>query len=172
MKELRKICFLKTNRYNHAIHISIKEIKDSLFDKYSMDITVYDISLLKKDDYFNSFINTLVHFFMEYTKENRPESIYIPSEVEIISLDDGFIDAYYDSKFANEKDKMLYLTKGFDISKSIISYNISSPNTLELKFSSMYCINEKNISSSIWDICNCEVKNSFKDIILKYTTSI
>lgn len=172
MKGLRKICFLKTNRYNHAIHISINELSNNLLEKYNMEITFYDIKLLKKDDYFNEFINIMLHFFMEYTKDNRPEPIYIPSQVEIISLDDGFIDAYYDSQFANEKDEILYLTKGFDISKPIITYDIDLPNTIEIRFNSMYCINEKNVSSSIWEVCDNEIRDLFKDVLLNSLNSI
>lgn len=172
MKKLREIYFLKTNRYNHAIHILIHELDDNVLEKYNMEITFSDIKILKKDEYFNDFINATMRFFMEYTKGNRPEPIYIPSQVEIISLDDGFIDAYYDSKFASEKDEVLHLTQGFDINKSIITYNIDMPNIIELRFNSMYCKNEKNILNSIWEVSKGEIKELFKETLLNKINGI
>lgn len=166
MKRLREIYFLKSNRYNHAIHISINELDNNVLEKYNMEITFSDIKILRKDEYFNDFINAITHFFMEFTKGNRPDPVYIPSQVEIISLDDGFVDAYYDSKFADEKDEILHLTQGYEISKSIISYDIELPNIIELRFNSMYCKNERNIINSIWEISNYEIKELFKESIL------
>lgn len=166
MKKLREIYFLKTNRYNHAIHVLMHELEDNLLEKYNMEITFSDMKILKKNEYFNDFIEATLRFFMDYTKGNRPEPIYIPSQAEIISLDDGFIDAYYDSKFASEKDEVLHLTEGFDISKSIITYNIEMPNIIELRFNSMYCKNERNILNSIWQVNRGEVKESFRESLL------
>lgn len=166
MKKLRKIHFLNSKRYNNAIHITLTELDDTLLEKFSAEITFADIKILKKEEHFNDFINTLNMFFMEYCKGNKPDSIYIPSRVEIISLDDGFIDAYYDSKYADEKDEVLYLTQGCDINKSIITYNIEMPNIIEIRFDSLFSKNEKGSTKSIWDICNKEVKNLFRESIL------
>lgn len=166
MKKLREIQFLKANRYTNTIHLSTTELDDAILGKFYTEITFFNIDILKKEDYFNDFFKILDMHFIKYTKDNKPESLYIPSQAEIISLDDGFIDAYYDSEFANQKDEILHLTKGFDINKSIITYNVDYPNILELRFDSLFATNESCKNESIWDIHDSEVKKLFKESIL------
>ena len=166
MKKIRTIHFLNSNRYNNAVHFMITELDDALLERFNIEVTFADMKVLKKQEHFDDFINALSRLFMEYTRGNRPEPLYIPLEAEIISLDDGFVDAYYDNKYASEKDEVLHLTQGFDINKSIITYNIDMPNIIELRFDSLFSKDETGSTNSIWNICDGEVKNLFRESIL------
>lgn len=164
-KILRKIYFLNPNNPQHTIHISLREQKDTLLEKYCMEITFADIKILNEKIYFNKLLRAITNSFIDYTKRKKAESIYVPSNCEIISFDEGFIDVYYDSIFAIDKDEALHLTTGLDINKSIIVYDIDLPNAIELKFNSLFAIDENNKIKSIWEISNKEVLELFKESI-------
>lgn len=172
MEKLRTIRFLNSNKYNNAVHFMITELEDAILERFSIEVTFADMKVLKKKEHFDDFINILSAIFMEYTRLSKPEPLYIPIEAEIISLDEGFIDAYYDIKYATEKDEILYLTKGYDINKSILTYDIDTPNIIDIRFDSLFSRNDKGSVNSIWNICNGEIKELFRTSILNKINSI
>ena len=169
MNKLGEIMFLDGNNQSSAVHLRISELEDAYLEKFIIEATFLNINLLKYQFIFDRFVDELVRLFMRYTKKNRPEPIYIPSQAEIISLDQGFIDAYYDIEFASDKDEVLYLTKGYDINKSIITYDFVEQNSLEIKFDSLFSKNENGKVSSIWDIFNMEVRALLFESIIQKT---
>lgn len=169
MNRLSEVSFLNNNDPNSVAHIRISELEDAYLEKFIIEVTFIDISILRNQYLFDKLISDTVRLFMRFTRYNKPDPIYIPTEAEIISLDKGFIDAYYDIEFASDKDEILYLTKGYDINKSIITYNFIERNGIELKFDSLFSKNEYGKLSSIWDIFNKEVRALLYESIIQRT---